>query len=155
MARNSKIHHARHAMRPDAGPRHHHFVLRIFDKRSPSKRMIALRRAPSCLFGSLLANERWCWFGLRRRKLVSLGNGQPTLGHFGFAVALRAVHHGSAVSLVALAAGDFAMLRDVRVELHTGRGLDQVIARQVVAALIQAELIALEAARLGIVLELN
>ena len=75
--------------------------------------------------------------GLRRsRKLVGLGNRQPALGHFGLAVALRAVHHRSAVRLVALAALDLAVLRLVRVELHTARSLHEVVARQVVAGFV-------------------
>ena len=37
----------------------------------------------------------------------------------------------------------------MRVELHVARGLDQVVARQVVAALVQAELVGVNAASLG------
>ena len=54
-------------------------------------------------------------------------------------MALRAVHHGLGMRLMAFAAVDIAMLLHMRVERHIAGGFGELVARHVVARLVQAE----------------
>lgn len=82
--------------------------------------------------------------GLHAGEVVGFGHGQPALGHFGLGVALGAVHDRGAMGLMAGGAFKLLVMGPVGVVgAHVGRKLVEVVAGEVVATLVQAQLVGL------------
>ena len=88
--------------------------------------------------------------GLHAGEVVGLGHGQPALGHFGLGVALGAVRDRGAMGLVTGGAFKLLVVGPVGVVgAHVGRKLVEVVAGEVVAALVQAQFVGLATRCLG------